>query len=317
MYISRGTDMFEKVLLPTDFSYGSQRILAYVRDIPGLRKVTLLHVIDPTTLSQRELDQGTKEENPQILIEENRKALERAGVTADLSVETIVPAIPQSDIPLTILETAETAKVSLIMMAARAKNTDKTILTRSISANVIRSARIPVLLMRFPPESGTPDGHRNLFSCVLVPVDFSKPSEQTLALVKRIPATGRVILMHVVNDGKSDTIEASVEAAIQAAVQAARNRLESIQQDLAAAGITAEIRVSTGYAPDEINATAERDNVTLILMSPYGEGWARNLLTLFIGSTTSAVIRRVHRPILVTTGTMLHETKETQAKHTA
>jgi nucleotide-binding universal stress UspA family protein len=304
MYISKGTDMFEKVLLPTDLSPGSQRILAYVRDIPGVRKVTLLHVIDPSTLSRQELDQGPKVENPQILIEEYRKALEKTGVTADLAVDTIVKTTPQTDIPLTILETAETEKVSLIMMAARGNDTDVNILTRSVSANVILSAKIPVLLMRFPPESGATDGHRNLFSCVLVPVDFSKPSEQTLALVKGIPATGRVILMHVVNNGKSDTMEASVEAAIQAAVQAARNRLELIQQDLAAGGIMAEIRVSAGYAPDEINATAERDNVTLILMSPYGEGWARNLLTLFIGSTTRAVIRRVHRPVLVTTGTM-------------
>ncbi|MDO9550485.1 MAG: universal stress protein [Methanoregula sp.] len=304
MYISKSVDMFEKVLLPTDFSSDSQRLLVYVRDIPGVRKVTLLHVVKPPTPSQREFDQDPPIGNPKTLLDEDRKALEKAGVTADLAVETIVQTITQGDIPLTILETAKTEKVSLILMGARAKNTDNTILTRSISANVIRSAKMPVLLMRFPPESGATDGHRNLFSCVLVPVDFSKPSEQTLALVKSIPATGRVILMHVVNDGRSDTIEASVEAAIQAAVQAARNRLESIQQDLAAAGITAEIRVSAGYAPDEINATAERDDVTLILMSPYGEGWARNLLTLFIGSTTSAVIRRVHRPVLVTTGTM-------------
>jgi nucleotide-binding universal stress UspA family protein len=206
--------------------------------------------------------------------------------------------ITQGDLPFTILETAETEKVSLIMMGARAKNSDAAILTGSVSANVIRSAKKPVLLMRFPPESEAMDDHRNLFSCVLVPVDFSKPSEQTLTLVKGIPTAGRVILLHVVNNGKSDTMDASIKSE----VQAARERLEIIRNNLAAAGIPAEVRACAGYAPDEINAAAERDNVTLILMSPHGEGWIRNIRTLFIGSTTSAVMRRVHRPVLVTTG---------------
>jgi len=296
--------MFEQVLLPTDFSSDSRRILAYVRDIPGIRNVTLLHVVDPTSPARQGLERKTETGNPEILIGEDREALEKSGVTAEVAVKTVVETITRGTIPLAILEKAERERFSLIMMAARGKNKDDTILSDRVSDNVIRSAKIPVLLMRFPPESGAMDGHRNLFSCVLVPVDFSKPSEQTIALVKGIPAAERVILLHVVNRGKPDTMEASVEAAIQAAVQAARMRLETVQQDLAAAGITAEIRAHAGYAPDEINAAAERDNVTLILMSPYGEGRARNLITLFIGSTTSAVIGRVHRPVLVTTGTM-------------
>jgi nucleotide-binding universal stress UspA family protein len=300
MYISKSVDMFEKVLLPTDLSPDSQRILGYVRDIPGVTKVTLLHVVKTPAPSRQGPDQDPQTKNPRILLDENRKVLEKAGVAADLAVETMVKMITQGDLPFTILETAETEKVSLIMMGARAKNTDNSILTDSVSANVIRSAKVPVLLLRFAPESGAIDNHRNLFSCVLVPVDFSKPSVQTLALVKGIPTAGRVILMHVVNKGKSDTMDAPV----QSAVQAAQKRLEIIQKDLAAAGIPAEVRACAGYAPDEINATAERDNVTLILMSPHGEGWTRNLRTLFIGSTTSAVMRRVHRPVLVTAGQM-------------
>jgi hypothetical protein len=86
--------------------------------------------------------------------------------------------------------------------------------------------------------------------------------------VKGIPAAGRVILLHVVNKGKSD----SVDTGVQAAVETSRKRPENIQHNLATAGIPAEIRVSAGYAPAEIDATPERDNVTLILMSPHGEG---------------------------------------------
>jgi nucleotide-binding universal stress UspA family protein len=304
MYISKSVDVFEKVLLPTDLSPDSQRILGYVRDIPGVRKVTLLHVVKTSEPLLRDPDQDPQTKTPRILLDENRKVLEKAGVAADLAVETMVKTIMQGNLPFTILETTETEQVSFIMMGARAKNTDTSILTDSVSANVIRSAKVPVLLLRFPLESLAMDDHRNLFSCVLVPVDFSKPSEQTLALVKSIPGAERVILLHVIHKGKSDMNQASVRSAIQAAVQAARKRLEIIQKDLAAAGIPAEVRACAGYAPDEIIATAERDNVTLILMSPHGEGWIRNIRTLFIGSTTSAVMRRVHRPLLVTAGQM-------------
>ena len=298
MYTSKGNDMFEQVLLPTDFSPDSQRILGYVRDIPGIRKITLLHVAEAPAPLQRESDQDPQAKNPRILIDECRKVLEKSGVASDLAVETIVQENTRGDLPSSILETAETENVSLIIMAARGNNPDTTILTSSISGNVIRSAKIPVLLMRFPPESGATDDHPNLFSRVLVPVDFSKPSVETLAMVKGIPNAGRVFLMHVVNNGKSDPLDSSV----QAAVEDARKRLEIIRHDLAADGIPAEVRASAGYAPDEIDTTAERDNVTLILMSPHGEGWTRNLRTLFIGSTTTAVIRRVHRPLLVTAG---------------
>ena len=127
------------------------------------------------------------------------------------------------------------------------------------------------------------------------PGDFSGPSQDALTLVKGMQGTGQVILLHVVDKGES-------EEEIHATVQAARKKLESVGQTLSAAGINTEIRVHVGYTPDEIVATAERDDVTLILMSPQGEGLSREIRALFIGSTTNVVIRRANRPVLVTAG---------------
>ena len=287
--------MFEKVLLPMDFSADSQRVLGYVRDIPGVREVILLHVIDATHPSRRGWEHGPQIENGKILMEESRLALEKDGVKTETSIETIVNTITQGDITLTILEKADMEHVSLIMMGARGKNTIQNILLGSVSASVIRHAKAPVLLMRFRPGTHDTEARRHLFSRVLVPVDFSEPSRYALALLKDIPVTGRVILLHVVDKGES-------EAEIQAAVGEARERLAMMQKDLATAGIDAEVSVHVGYPPDEINATAERSDVTLIIISPQGEGWTRELRALFIGSTTNAVIRRAHRPVLVATG---------------
>jgi nucleotide-binding universal stress UspA family protein len=287
--------MFEKVLLPTDFSPDSERVLGYVKDIPGVEEVTLLHVVDATRPSRKGWDHNPEIANAKILLEESRRALEQTGVRAGAVVETIVSTITQGDIPLTILEKADGERASLIMMGARRKNTIASILLGSVSANVIRHAKIPVLLIRFPPGSGTADNRPHLFSRVLVPVDFSGPSEKALALLRELPGIGQAVLLHVVDRGESD-------GEIQAAVRASRERLEAIQQDLAGNGITAEVLVHVGYPPDEINATADRSNATLILISPQGEGWMRELRALFIGSTTSAVIRRAHRPVLIAAG---------------
>ena len=58
MYLSGVTDMFEKILLPTDFSPDSQRVLGYVDDIPGVREVVLYHVIDATRPSRKGWEHG-------------------------------------------------------------------------------------------------------------------------------------------------------------------------------------------------------------------------------------------------------------------
>ena len=287
--------MFEKVLLPTDFSADSQKVLGYVKAIPGVREVILLHVVDATRQSVKGWTHGPAIENAKILLEENRQALEKSGVKAEVAIETIVNTITQGDIPLTIREKADSENVSLIAMGARGKNTIQEILLGSVSASVIRHATCPVLLMRFPPGSRAGDKTPGLFERILVPLDFSGPSRDAIALLKQIPSPGQIFLLHVVDKGES-------EEEIQAAVKDAREKLSPIQKDLASAGIAAETMVHVGYPPDEINATAERSDITLILMSPQGVGLTRELKALFIGSTTNAVMRRAHRPVLIAAG---------------
>jgi hypothetical protein len=59
-------------------------------------------------------------------------------------------------------------------------------------------------------------------------------------------------------------------------------------------------RVHVGYPPYEI--TTERDDVSLNLMSPRGEGWTRELRALFVGSTTNAVMLMANRPVQIAAG---------------
>jgi len=45
--------MFEKVLFPTDFSEYAQKTLECIGDIPGIKRIVLLHVVDATHPSKR------------------------------------------------------------------------------------------------------------------------------------------------------------------------------------------------------------------------------------------------------------------------
>jgi nucleotide-binding universal stress UspA family protein len=287
--------MFEKILLPADFSSDSRRVLDYVGEIPGIREAILFHVVDATRPSRHGWEHGPHIENARILIGENRQALEKTGAPAGLVINTAVSTITQGSIAQAILDKAGAEGVSLIMMGARGKNRIRELLLGSVSAAVLRNARIPVLLMRFLPECCATGERRGLFSRVLVPVDLSGPSMAGIAVARDIRATGEVILLHVVDRGES-------EDEIRVAVSTARERLETARQDLLASEIRAEILVHVGNPPEEILATALREDVTLILMSPRGAGWTRELRSLVLGSTTDAVIRQTHCPVLVSAG---------------
>jgi nucleotide-binding universal stress UspA family protein len=285
--------MFEKVLFPTDFSEYAGKTLECAGDIPGVKEIVLLHIVDATHPSKMGWVHGPHIENARILLEEKKEALEKRG----LKVRTRVDVIRSGEVFKAITDTAEAEEVSLIIIGARGKNALENILLGSVSANVVRHAGMPVLVMRFKREEG-PGGKtfekycQLLFSKVLVPTDFSEPAGNVIPLLKKIPLIKEIVLLNVVDKGES-------EEEVRRNVQAARIKNENIKNDLAQLGYLVTTRVHAGYPPDDIVATAENEDVSLIIMSPHGEGWLRELKALFIGSTTSAVVRRAFRPVLI------------------
>jgi nucleotide-binding universal stress UspA family protein len=287
--------MFENVLLPTDFSEDSSRVLRYVRDLPGARTVTLFHVADGKSGRDENGEEDRPAAEPFTLLEEARQAIRSDPANGGVVVQIRHSSVTNDDVARTILDAAQEMETTLIMMGARGKNRIRSVLLGSVSANVIRRSTIPVLLMRFPPEGENAQEHAPLFSRVLVPVDFSVPSDLVLRTIPAIVRAGQAVLVHVVDRGESDS-------AIRAAAKEAHQRLEAMREDLARQGIPARTRVSIGYPPDEIIEAAAEERSSLILMSPQGAGWVRELRTLVVGSTTSSVIRRANCPVLIDVG---------------
>ncbi|NJD52964.1 MAG: universal stress protein [Candidatus Methanoperedens sp.] len=282
--------MFEKVLFPTDFSEYAQKTLECIGEIPGIKELMLLHVVDATHPSKRGWTHGPHIENTKILMGEKKEYLNSLG----LKVQTKLDVITEGDVSRVILETAEKEKVSLIVMGARGKSPIKDFLLGSTSANVVRHAKTSLLIMRYKLVKDL-EGVKHekfcpmIFSKVLLPTDFSEFAGDTVSFIKNIKEIKDIDLLNVVSKGET-------EEEIEENVNEAKKRLVDIKEEIGQAGFMVKDHVRVGNVPEEIISTAEDENVSLIAMSPHGKGWIRELL---VGSTTCAVVRRANRPVLV------------------
>ena len=282
--------MFEKVLFPTDFSEYAQKTLECIGEIPGIKELILLHIVDATHPSKRGWTHGPHIENAKILMEEKKEYLENLG----LKVKVKVDVITEGEVHREILETADKEKASLIVMGARGKSPIKDLFLGGVSSKVVHHAKTNILIMRYKLVEGL-EGMKHekfcpmIFSKVLLPTDFSEPAGKTTSFMKEIKNIKEMVLLNVVNKGET-------EEEIDENANDAKRKLGDIKRELVEAGYMVKDHVRVGNLPEEIISTAEDEDVSLIAMSPHGKGWFRELL---VGSTTCAVVRRAKRPVLV------------------
>ncbi len=150
--------MFSKVLYPTDFSEPSKKAIRYVKKLreAGTREIIILHVIDEYELSAmvegcgwigqdpnkclKQLER-TQREKAEKELERIREELETEGIKVETLIEKGTPYKK-------IIETAEKENVALIVMGSHGKGVLKELLIGSVSENVVRHIKIPVLIIR-------------------------------------------------------------------------------------------------------------------------------------------------------------------------
>ena len=141
--------MFETILYPTDFSAVSKKALEYCKKLKeaGTKKVIVLHVIEidpnvekiPANIKEafkRELEQTARKETEAIAAE-----LKKAGFEVTVRIELGSPVKK-------ILEVEDEENVSAIVLGSHGKSNIKEILIGSVSENVIRKSRVPVLVVK-------------------------------------------------------------------------------------------------------------------------------------------------------------------------
>lgn len=282
--------MFERVLVPTDFSDHAKKTIRCLTRIPGIGHVILLHVVDATHHSKRGWTHEPAIDHARIVLQEEEKWLRDAG----FSVSTKLEVITSGDIPRTILEVGRREKVTTIMMGSRGRSLIKGIFLGSVSSGVLRWGSPHLLIMR-DALSSTLNGEKitrfcdNVLTRLLFPTDFSEPAHKALQVLQGLEGIGEIILFHVVTRGET-------KKEIAEEVAEATKKLEAVRDDLLMAGIKSQIRVRLGRSIDEIIHIAEEEDVTLITLSAHGKGLFEELL---IGSTTHGVAIHALRPVLV------------------
>jgi len=278
--------MFEKVLVPTDFSKHARKVIECVGEIPGIKEVVLLSVISRSAI--------TRVWDPVAELKEVEKSLmEEKKFIADPAINVKVRAVSvlEGEVASVIQKVAEEENVSLVAMGARGKSRIQSVLLGSVSRNVLRFGDTHLLVMRYKMlESGDMEMHcSRVFAKVLVPTDFSQPAEVALSFLKSIQGIGELVLLNVVSTGETDD-------EIEANVAEAKKKIDEIAQELAKSGMKVIPKVVVGHPVEEIRNVAIAEDVSLIAMSSQG---AVAIKKGRIGSTAYDVANSVNKPVLI------------------
>ena len=278
--------MFEKVLVPTDFSKHARKVIECIGEFPGVKEVVLLNVISRSAIT-RVWDPVAELKEMEKKLMEEKKVIIYPGI--DVKVRAV--SVLEGEVASAIQKVAEEEKVSLVAMGARGKSRIESVLLGSVSRNVLRFGDTHLLVMRYKTiEGGDMDKYcARVFAKVLFPTDFSQPAEVALSFLKGMSGIGELVLLNVVTKGETDE-------EIDANVAAAEMKIKEIAQELGKSGMKVTSKVVVGNAVEEIRSVAEAEDVSLIALSSQG---AVAIKKGRIGSTAYDVANSAYRPVLI------------------
>ena len=285
---------YAKVLVPTDFSEWAKASVERCPEIPGIAEVVLLHVVPPAETPGAGDDGAAAGNRPPDRI---RQQIERDGTFLEGQGIAVTARIEPSHGPgiaRTILETAQSCHADLIVIGARGAGMLREALLGSVSHDVLRNAKCDVLIMHPRSRTHATDGSAAacpmLFSEILLPVDLSRVSEETVRTMRGLSGRSGITLFHA--------IPASVPSGERELVRArARDRLQALSQETGPHGRSSSVALADGDPVSACMAEADRANASLIVVSRYGRfDYMKNIP---IGRTAEAIALRSARPVLV------------------
>jgi nucleotide-binding universal stress UspA family protein len=162
-----------------------------------------------------------------------------------------------------ILFTAQKELVHLIALGTKHDDPEELDISSTV-LKIVRHSEIPMLIMKRVADAGD-----NLFKNVLLPMDFSLPSERALGVVMGLASlVEKVELVHVLSE--KEVKEFSPQE-IEPKVNQGMKNLNVYVQGLAELGLEARAHVFVGNTAKEILQSAEDLETTLIVMGTTGK----------------------------------------------
>jgi len=273
--------MFEKVLIPTDLSDTSEKLVACANDIRNIKEVVLLHIVRTGHPLVREREDA---EQQQALI-----------TNPEIAVRCLIKEDPAHDIPAAILKTAETERPSLIIMGARKGRLSKILLGHD-DIEVLAHSRTHVLIMRFPEQGFFTFGPRllegPLFFRILFPLDFSRPAHDALKYIGELEGVSEIILLHVIRQIETEERMNFILREVEKRLADTREKIKETHPD-----IRVKMMVRYGDPTSQIVIVADEEAVSLVMMARFGK--RDYIRKVPLGITTSKVAALTKKPVLV------------------
>ncbi len=283
------TDMFSRILFPTDFSEHAKRTLDCIAGLPGSGEVILIHIVETRRGARAAWGGEAMIPSAKRKLEEECRYLKNHG----RRVHCILRDLKRGSVGSAIISEIEDQKPSGDH-GARGKSIVPGVFMGSVSSHVLRYSPVHVLIMKYRViealsgpvfEKYCP----RVLSRILCPTDLSSHSGEALREISGLPGIGELLLLHVVSSGETDQ-------ELQEKMQSAENEMSKIERSLVHEGISCRSSVRVGNPVSEIFRMAEEEDVSLIGLSSYGEGWRGGVL---LGSIAAEVARHAARPVLV------------------
>lgn len=308
----------KRILVPTDFSVGSDKAIAFAMRLAHLNngEIDLIHIVP-------EMQYYIRFMSSEVSMELSREMIDNAEKRIEGSISNIPEEIRGEFFIKTdrkpaesILHHAKNRSYDLIIIGAKGEHKSK-MRRGGVTLQVIRNSKIPVLTIEEDTAS-------NAIKSILVPTDGSDLSFTAVEKAARLAATlgGEVTLFYVaeMRVGLSDSVllmptEINDEQLYSALISKlkkflnARNNTginftkgEKNFRDLLTVELENEVKevalrteITTGFSPNFEIETYARKNSDLVVMATHGHtGFA----SLMLGSVTEKVVQHLNKPVL-------------------
>jgi len=239
---------------------------------------------DDSELQVRAVDEG------EAYLKANAERLERRGL------KRVRWGVWYEEPEAAIVQAVAEYGVDMIAMATHGRSGLSRLVLGSVAEAVVRSARVPVLLIR-----GQSAWKPWATGKILVPLDGSESAEAIVPVVERLagPRDLTIVLFKAVDPLASTALSETPTRPDQLMAlrrEDAERYLAKVAEALWGKGLRAEFAVRFGRAAETITAFAGREQADLIAMATHGRC---GLSRLLLGSVAAGVLKGASVPVLL------------------
>lgn len=289
----------KKILLPTDFSDCCKEAFDYA--VYWAQHFDAeLHMLHAIVLHE----EGTKA--PVQMFENTQQYIEKAATT---EMTRLVHQLESNSLKVrkvqkrgisvapVVLEYAEENEIDLIVLGTHGRRGIQRLLLGSVAEEVVRLAPCPVMTIRASETARKPDSVKN----ILVPIDFSEHSRQSLAAAGQIATIygAKIQVLHVIQETVHPSFYVTGKTSVFDLVPDIRKKateaLKKAVHESVGAAVEADLFVREGRPSAEITKSVTDYRSDLIVIATHG---LTGIESMMVGSAAERVVRMAPCPVL-------------------